>query len=105
MTSGPEPPAAVERWFARARPWASPRALAAAGRDPLRAAADDSAERHSWCAVLAEASDRCRDAAAELRAALGRDPTFAAPAAAALARVQARAPTPDPPPAAATRPP
>lgn len=80
---------AVERWFARARPWDSPRALAEAGRALLRAAADDSAERHYWSAVYASAAQRFGEATDELRAALERDPQMAA-AASALARVQAR---------------
>jgi hypothetical protein len=84
-----EMPPAVERWFARARPWDSRGALAEAGRALARAAADDSAERHYWSGVLASAEARWPDAVIELRAALARDPTMTR-ASSALARVEAR---------------
>jgi hypothetical protein len=82
-------PPAVERWFARARPWDSRRNLAEASRALARAATDDSAERHYWSGVLASAEARWPDAVTELRAALARDPAMTR-AASALARVEAR---------------
>lgn len=89
VTMQSQPPAVVERWLARARPWDSPSALDGAGRALGRAAADDSAERHYWCGVLAAAQARWSDAARELRQALARD-GGSAMAASALQRVEAR---------------
>lgn len=84
----PLPPAAVERWLARSRPWDSREALVAAGKSLARAAADDSAERHYWSGVYAARWRRWPIAAAELQAAVARDPAFA-PARAALERITA----------------